>query len=1153
MAMTFPLVSFLGGEWDPSLHARVDLAKYRISARKLKNAIPTIQGGVKNRAGTGFVANLDPWCEHKLIPFVFSNEQAYLLVLEADQKMCRMRVIKDGAEVIDPTTMDALNTSTFTWEPDSATGCWFLRLATASGGSYDPSGSLTIPTYGTTRAAKERGFEAVLYGSSKAPLLDCGLSYDNPGAGLVLAGPALKWNRQGTTDAWYITALDGSNPHLSKPATVRHMLGERGLQWKELDYQAITSLVGGTVGWGYGDPGSLGYSTIVVNLGGTDPSTKDRGWIEAAYTKVLPKDAWAYGWAEYSGSRFKTIWVNPAEDPTTVSATDYLVTAYKVIVYGDLPYKSSDIHRVTYIQDADTLLLFHPSYNPRRITRASHTSWTIEDLPMASDCNAYTGGQAAPGSAPTVTKGWEYINGPGFRWEQSTQRTASGTWYFLTEQNGRSPYHVVAPASVRKGTSVLTRGSAAGNWEWGDFDNLGFETIYVQDSTDPDSQPQGTFQAQWQDQKYVATAVSQDGEESLPSAEATAGTGGILTPPATTGADHFNLYRKWRGFYAWVGTDSPLSRNIPISPIEPDASKGPPQRYGTAGTPDLQTAAGYRPGKGVFFQQRLVLARTDKKPTTLWGSQVGFIYNFLYSVPPRDDDAFSFTLASEQMDEIVWLAFLGDLLVGTKGGEYRISPEPTRGAITPSSVYIRSQSSWGSKEVQPEVVGRTLFFVQRGGIVLRAMAYNLQADGFQSSDVSVWARHLFEGVKLLRHYVWTPSDDRWVKNGKPLEWVNISSTNLWYLKRNYKYTDATNWSTYLWKDDQCPFNRPWGFFAYMYLPSQGVLQLTAKETTADLNGNFQWTWGQHSGTPGYDTVFIYSTTDPNENVDIGYGYWESKKAVIKRLAYQVDPEGILWVLTESGELRGLLFSEEQQALAWFRVETRNGLFMDEAVVPSADGTKEDLYVVVRRETAGNQVTKKLEMFLKREPDPWKNLTSFNLVDCAVTVYAWNNPVSEVWSPGLIDGETYSIVYYTGSNIRYKTGLVCKNGKLSLPEKAKFVRVGLPVSFEVETNDLALLNEQGSTQDKLKKVDSVLFSVADTYSGLLIGTSGIGESDFSRLEFGHDPTEQGTLFTGLFEGFTMPHNVRELSIIFKTAEPIPVHVRGLYARISGGMF
>jgi hypothetical protein len=68
----------------------------------------------------------------------------------------------------------------------------------------------------------------------------------------------------------------------------------------------------------------------------------------------------------------------------------YLVvlTAFRMQVFRDdaevaslaAPWSGAMLGQIAFTQNADTLLLFHPEMPPKRITRTSHTSWTLADF-----------------------------------------------------------------------------------------------------------------------------------------------------------------------------------------------------------------------------------------------------------------------------------------------------------------------------------------------------------------------------------------------------------------------------------------------------------------------------------------------------------------------------------------------------------------------------------------------------------------------------------------------------------------------------------------------------------------------------------------------------------------------------------------------------
>lgn len=90
--------SFAAGEIAPSLHARVDLAKYQTGLSTCRNFFVQSWGGVANRTGTEYVgevkdSNRGTW----LVPFQFKSDDTYVL----EFGHMTMRVIRNGAYVLE--------------------------------------------------------------------------------------------------------------------------------------------------------------------------------------------------------------------------------------------------------------------------------------------------------------------------------------------------------------------------------------------------------------------------------------------------------------------------------------------------------------------------------------------------------------------------------------------------------------------------------------------------------------------------------------------------------------------------------------------------------------------------------------------------------------------------------------------------------------------------------------------------------------------------------------------------------------------------------------------------------------------------------------------------------------------------------------------
>jgi len=72
--------NFTAGELSPKLLGRVDIGRYNNGAAELENVIPMVQGGVRRRDGSRYIAAAKNANKRaRLIPFVYSRSQAFML------------------------------------------------------------------------------------------------------------------------------------------------------------------------------------------------------------------------------------------------------------------------------------------------------------------------------------------------------------------------------------------------------------------------------------------------------------------------------------------------------------------------------------------------------------------------------------------------------------------------------------------------------------------------------------------------------------------------------------------------------------------------------------------------------------------------------------------------------------------------------------------------------------------------------------------------------------------------------------------------------------------------------------------------------------------------------------------------------------------
>lgn len=269
--------------------------------------------------------------------------------------------------------------------------------------------------------------------------------------------------------------------------------------------------------------------------------------------------------------------------------------------------------------------------------------------------------------------------------------------------------------------------------------------------------------------KYVVTAVAEDGvSESAASAAASAG-GNLFETGATVaiswsvveGASLYNVYKIQGGLYGYIGQTSELS--IDDDNISPDLSKTPP-RYET-----VFTASGDYPGAVSYFEQRRCFAGTVNKPQNIWMTRSGTEANMSYSLPVRDDDRIAFRVAAREANTIRHVVPLGELLLLTSSAEWRVT-SVNSDAITPSTISVRPQSYVGASNVQPIVINNTLIYSAARGGHVRELAYNWQASGYVTGDLSLRAPHLFDTYDI--------ADTAYAKAPQPIVWFVSSSGKL---------------------------------------------------------------------------------------------------------------------------------------------------------------------------------------------------------------------------------------------------------------------------------------------------------------------------------------------------------------------------------------
>lgn len=199
----------------------------------------------------------------------------------------------------------------------------------------------------------------------------------------------------------------------------------------------------------------------------------------------------------------------------------------------------------------------------------------------------------------------------------------------------------------------------------------------------------------------------------------------------------------------------------------------PPTVTFSSGTAQAVTSLGSfssftNPSVPAFFQQRLVLAAPTSSPQTFNMSRTGQSFNFNISNPVEADDAIAASLQAGQLNTIKsFISQTSGLLAFTDRAAWLINGGQGGVAVSPSTIIANAQSYNGANDVPPIVANYDVLYVQSKGSVIRDNAYNIYANVFTGTDISIIASHLFYGFQILEwawaeepfKVVWAIRDD----------------------------------------------------------------------------------------------------------------------------------------------------------------------------------------------------------------------------------------------------------------------------------------------------------------------------------------------------------------------------------------------------------
>lgn len=203
------------------------------------------------------------------------------------------------------------------------------------------------------------------------------------------------------------------------------------------------------------------------------------------------------------------------------------------------------------------------------------------------------------------------------------------------------------------------------------------------------------------------------------------------------------------------------------------------------------------------------------------------------------------------------------------------------------------------------------------------------------------------------------------------------------------------------------------------------------------------------------------------------------KGGIIQMVYQQEPDTIVWSCTGDGKLLGFTYNLEQDVLAWHRHSISGdfvggGAVESIQVIPTPDGTSEDLWMIVRRTING--VTERYVEYMTPNWSASDGMQNAVFLDSSLE---YVGPLTATLSGlGHLEGATVGVMIGGATH----PDRVVTGGAIQLQYPVARAQVGLRYTSKLTTMRIEAGATQGTAQAKLKRTGKVFFRFVDTVGG-----------------------------------------------------------------------
>jgi hypothetical protein len=296
-------------------------------------------------------------------------------------------------------------------------------------------------------------------------------------------------------------------------------------------------------------------------------------------------------------------------------------------------------------------------------------------------------------------------------------------------------------------------------------------------------------------------------------------------------------------------------------------------------------------------------------------------------------------------------------------------------------------------------------------------------------------------------------------------------------------------------------------------------------------------WVSLTGRKVYEFAYVFAS-DNYEAPDMTLRAEHISTGGIEEVAFQNEPDPVLWCVTGAGKLIGFSYNRSNQITAWFN-RTTDGLFESVATVRSS-GNADRVWCIVKR-TINGTTKRYIERFYPTAAEfDFSTASDFCYLDCAKKI----TQASSTAVSGLSHLEAKAVkVWHSGVTIESKT---VASGAITLGTAATTMFVGLPMSSTLQPMPIEQVLQDGTSQGRRFNAQRLQLILHKSMGGTLSNDPALTGDAIGY------PSGISGVYTGRVDEHISPEWLDALTLTFKHSDPTPFNVLGfvLKAEISG---